>query len=162
MQSRIASVSYAIQAMKTRHNIVVSITFALALLPAYALGAPPFPRAIKALHIEDGGVYSTDWTVYPLRVERTATGSEKPEEMILGVFQDGKEGGFEGVVQISCDQPINSYVTTGNNGLQQFNDVSLKDMMKTEVFPRKLVANIFALFCKGSSLKAADLNMGRD
>jgi len=88
--------------------------------------------------------------------------SQKPEELILGVFEDGKEGGFEGVVQISCDQPINSYLTTGSSGLEQFNDVSLKDMMKTEVFPRKLVANIFVLFCKGSSLKPADLNMSRD
>jgi hypothetical protein len=162
MQSRIASNGCAIQTMKTRHNIVISAALALALLPAYAFGAPPFPRAVKALHIEDGGVYSTDWTVYPLRVERTATSSQKPEEMILGVFQDGKEGGFQGIVQISCDQPIDSYVTTGRNGLQQFDDISLKDMMKIEVFPRKLVANIFALFCTGSSLKAADLNMSRD
>ena len=148
--------------MRTRQYIFASIAFALALLPAYAVGAPPFPRAINVLHIDDGGVYSTDWTVYPLRVERTAMNSQKPEEMILGVFEDGKEGGFEGVVQISCDRPINSYLTTGSSGLDQFNDVSLKDMMKTEVFPRKLVANIFALFCKGSSLKPADLNMSRD
>jgi hypothetical protein len=148
--------------MRTRQYTFASIAFALALLPAHVFGAPPFPRAITALHIEDGGVYSTDWTVYPLRVERTATNSQTPEEITLGVFQDGKEGGFEGVVRISCDRPIESYVTTGTSGLQQFNDVSLKDMMKTEVFPRKLVANIFVLFCKGSSLKPADLNMSRD
>lgn len=148
--------------MKTFKYAFASIACALALNPSYAAGVPPFPDAIKVLHIEDGGVYSTDWTVYPLRAERINMDNHKLEEMMLGIFQDGKEGRFEGFVKIDCDQPITSYVTIGRSGTQQFNDTSLKDMMKSEAFPRKLVVNIFALFCKGSSLNAGDLNMRRD
>jgi len=82
--------------------------------------------------------------------------------MILGLFEDGKEGGFQGIMQIACDQPVTSTVSTGYTGTQQFNKVSLKDMMKSEVLPRKLVSNVFSLFCKDASLTAADLNMNRD
>jgi hypothetical protein len=103
----------------------------------------------------------TDWTVYPIRVEKINMSTQKPEEMVLGLFEDGKDGGFQGIVQIYCDQPVTSFVATGFSGEQQFNGVSLKDIMKSDVFPRKLVSNIFALFCKDSSLNAVDLNMRR-
>lgn len=148
--------------MKAIQYAFASITCALALVSSHALGAPLFPKAITALHIEDGGVYTTDWTVYPIRVEQINVSSRKPEEMILGLFEDGKEGGFQGIVQIYCDQPVTSFVATGFSGKRQFSDVSLKDMMKSEALPRKLVSNIFALFCKDSPLSAVDVNMSRN
>lgn len=148
--------------MRTFRRAFATITCVLALIPCHAFSAPPFHKAVAVLHIDDGGVYTTDWTVYPLRVERIDMTNQKPEEMILALFEDGKEGGFTGVVKIYCDQPVASYVSTGNSGMQQFNDVSLKDMMKSEAFPRKLVENVFKLFCENVSLKAADLNMSRN
>ncbi|OBR46976.1 hypothetical protein [Paraburkholderia tropica] len=147
--------------MKPFQYAFASITCALALASFHAFGAPAFPKAIRVLHIENGGVYTTDWAVYPIRVDKINVGTQKPEEMVLGLFEDGKDGGFQGIVQIYCDQPVTSFVATGFSGQQQFNDVSLKDMMKNEVFPRKLVSNIFTLFCRGTSLNAADLNMSR-
>jgi len=35
-------------------------------------------------------------------------------------------------------------------------------MMKNEQLPRKVVSNIFALFCKGAVLSAQDLNESRN
>jgi hypothetical protein len=134
----------------------------IALASFHAFGAPPFPKALRVLHIKDGGVYTTDWTVYPIRVEEINMSTRKPQRMVLGLFEDGKDGGFQGIVHIYCDQPTTSLVTTGYSGVQQFNEVSLKDMMKSGAFPRKLVSNVFALFCKDSSLNAADLNMSRE
>ncbi|CAB3804415.1 hypothetical protein LMG28614_06029 [Paraburkholderia ultramafica] len=113
------------------------------------------------LHIADGGVYSTDWKVYPIRVGKIVMTSHKPEQMILGLFEDGIGGGFQGIVQIYCDQPVTSFLPTGSSGEQHFNNVSLKEMIKSEALPRKLVNNIFALFCENSSLSPADLNMSR-
>ena len=147
--------------MKRIHYASASIARALAMAAFHAFGAPPFPKAIRALHIEDGGVYTTDWTVYPIRVEKINMSTQKPEQMVLGLFEDGKDGGFQGIVQIYCDQPATSFVATGFSGERQFNGVMLKDMMKSEVFPRKLVSNIFGLFCKDTSLNAVDLNMSR-
>jgi hypothetical protein len=147
--------------MKPLQYAFASIICGLALASFHAFGAPPFPKAIRALHIEDGGVYTTDWTAYPIRVEKINMSTQKPEVMVLGLFEDGKDGGFQGIVQIYCDQPVTSFVATGFSGERQFNEVSLKDMMKSEVFPRKLVSNIFALFCKDSSLNAVELNMSR-
>lgn len=147
--------------MKPLQYAFASITCALALASFHAFGAPPFPKAIRVLHIEDGGVYTTDWTVYPIRVEKLNMNTQKPEEMVLGLFEDGKDGGFQGIIQIYCDEPVTSFVATGFSGEQHFNGVSLKDIMKSDVFPRKLFSNIFALFCKGSSLNAGDLNMRR-
>ncbi|WP_321906142.1 hypothetical protein [Paraburkholderia tropica] len=147
--------------MKRIQYASASIACALALTTFHALASPSFPKAIRALHIEDGGGYTTDWSVYPIRVEKINTSTQKPEEMVLGVFEDGKDGGFQGIVQIYCDQPITSFVATGFSGERQFSDILLKDMMKDEVFPRKLVSNIFRLFCTDSPLNALDINMSR-
>ncbi|MDP9651638.1 hypothetical protein [Paraburkholderia caledonica] len=135
---------------------------ALALISVQASGAPLFPKAMTALHIEDGGVYSTDWRVYPIRVERADIADHKPESMALALFEDGKEGNFEGLMHIDCERPVASFIATGINGDQKFDNVPLRDMMKTDALPRQLISNIFAVFCKGSSLSQADLNMSRD
>lgn len=148
--------------MKYLKCMLSSIGCALALVSLHAYAAPSFPKAIPGLHIEDGGVYSTNWTVYPIRVEQIDMTSRKPQEMVLGLFEDGKEGGFQGIAQINCEQPVASMVTTGQSGAQQFSSVSIKDMMKNDVLPRKLVNNIFAMFCKDANLSAADLNVSRE
>jgi hypothetical protein len=46
--------------------------------------------------------------------------------------------------------------------VRQFNEVALKDMMRSGVFPRKLVSDVFALFCKDSLPNAVDLDMSRE
>lgn len=148
--------------MKSFECVCASVACSFLLVSSHAFGAPPFPKAIEVLHIKDEGVYSTDWTVYPIRVERINLSNRKPEEMILGLFEDGKDGGFEGIVEINCDQPVKSYVSTGSSGVQQFDEVSLKDMMKSDVLPRELVTNVFALFCKDSPLNSANLNISHE
>ncbi len=148
--------------MKSRQFLFASIGCAFALLSAQAFGDSAFPKATEVLHIDDGGVYSTDWTAYPLRVEQVGPDNQRPVQIVLGVFQDGKEGGFQGIVQINCDRPVQSYVNTGTNGVEQFNGVPLKNLMKRATFPRKLVSNLFAVFCTGATLDSAALDMKRD
>ncbi|CAG4892690.1 hypothetical protein R52603_01477 [Paraburkholderia saeva] len=114
------------------------------------------------LHIQDGGVYTTDWTAYPLRMERHDIAGQPKGSMLLALLEDGKDGGFQGILQIDCDQPAESKVTTGNDGLRQYTLVSLKDMMKNDSLPRKVVSNIFAMFCTGANPTPADLNMTRE
>jgi hypothetical protein len=46
--------------------------------------------------------------------------------------------------------------------VQEFNEVALKDTIKSGVLPRKLVSDVFALFCKDSLPNAVDLDMSRE
>ncbi len=114
------------------------------------------------LHVQDGGVYTTDWTAYPLRMERHHIAGQPKGSMLLALLKDGKDGGFQGILQIDCDQPVESEVTTGDDGLRQYTFVSLKDMMRNDSLPRNVVNNIFAMFCTGAKLTPADLNMIRE
>ena len=113
------------------------------LISTSAIAAPSFSNGINVYTSEDGGVYSTTWTGYPMTIESyTGTNLKKPDNLLIALTADGKTSSFRGVLSITCSSPINSTIVSDADYK------SLKEAMADYTLPRPVVNNLFAKFCK--------------
>ena len=101
---------------------------------AIAAPAPGFSNGIEVYESQDGGVYTTTWTAYPMTI--TSYGGPKYDK------PDGKTSAFRGVLSISCLSPTSSHIESDEDYK------SLKEAMADGTIPRPAVNGLFAKFCK--------------
>ena len=110
---------------------------------ATAATKPTFTNGIQVYQSQDGGVYSTTWTAYPMTIESyTGPKLNKPDDLLVALTADGKTSAFRGIIRMSCSSPINSNIVSSENY------TSLKDAMANSTIPRPVVNGLFAKFCK--------------
>ena len=113
------------------------------LVSTSALAAPSFSDGINVYTSQDGGVYTTTWTAYPMTIEGyTGANLKKPDNLLIALTADGKTSSFRGVLSITCSSPINSTIVSDADYK------SLKEAMADYTLPRPVVNNLFAKFCK--------------
>lgn len=114
------------------------------------LAAPIFPKPLNVYTSQDGGVYTTSWTAYPLRITqwRVVNGkaTSKAQVMEYALFADGKMSDFEGIVSIDCGEPKYSHISASNNDGSQYK--SFKDAMLDNTIPREVVSKLSASACR--------------
>lgn len=132
-------------------GVVMKLTYFLSLaflaLPSLvstsALAAPSFSDGINVYTSQDGGVYTTTWTAYPMTIDSyTGANLKKPDNLLIALTADGKTSSFRGVLNISCSSPISSRIESDADYR------SLKEAMADYTLPRPVVNNLFAKFCK--------------
>lgn len=131
--------------MKPTYFLSLSLAFLTlsSLVSTSALAAPGFSNGISVYTSQDGGVYSTSWTAYPMTIESyTGANLKKPDNLLIALTADGKTSSFRGVLRISCSSPINS------NIVSDADYKTLKEAMADYTLPRPVVNNLFAKFCK--------------
>ena len=110
---------------------------------AIAAPAPGFSNGIEVYESQDGGVYTTTWTAYPMTI--TSYGGpkyDKPDGKLVALTADGKTSAFRGVLSISCLSPTSSHIESDEDYK------SLKEAMADGTIPRPAVNGLFAKFCK--------------
>ena len=113
------------------------------LVSTSALAAPSFSDGINVYTSQDGGVYTTTWTAYPMTIEGyTGANLKKPDNLLIALTADGKTSSFRGVLSITCSNPISSNIVSDTDYK------SLKEAMADYTLPRPVVNNLFAKFCK--------------
>lgn len=120
--------------------VFLSLSF---LVSTSALAAPSFSDGINVYTSQDGGVYTTTWTAYPMTIEGyTGANLKKPDNLLIALTADGKTSSFRGVLSITCSNPISSNIVSDTDYK------SLKEAMADYTLPRLVVNNLFAKFCK--------------
>ena len=105
------------------------------LVSTSALAAPSFSDGINVYTSQDGGVYTTTWTAYPMTIEGyTGANLKKPDNLLIALTA--------GVLSITCSNPISSNIVNDTDYK------SLKEAMADYTLPRPVVNNLFAKFCK--------------
>ena len=129
--------------MKPTYFLSLAFLTLSSLVSTSALAAPGFSDGVNVYTSQDGGVYSTSWTAYPMTIESyTGANLKKPDNLLIALTADGKTSSFRGVLRISCSSPINS------NIVSDADYKTLKEAMADYTIPRPVVNNLFAKFCK--------------
>ena len=129
--------------MKPTYFLSLAFLTLSSLVSTSALAAPGFSNGINVYTSQDGGVYSTSWTAYPMTIEGyTGANLKKPDNLLIALTADGKTSSFRGVLCITCSSPINSTIVSDADYK------SLKEAMADYTIPRPVVNNLFAKFCK--------------
>ncbi|WP_201543940.1 hypothetical protein [Psychrobacter immobilis] len=129
--------------MKLTYFLSLAFLALPSLVSTSALAAPGFSDGINVYTSQDGGVYTTTWTAYPMTIESyTGANLKKPDNLLIALTADGKTSSFRGVLNISCSSPINSNIVSDADYR------SLKEAMADYTLPRPVVNNLFAKFCK--------------
>ena len=129
--------------MKSTFLLSIAVLTLSSLISTVAIAAPGFSNGIELYESQDGDVYSTSWTAYPMTI--TSYGGpkyDKPDSKLVALTADGKTSDFRGVVRISCSSPVSS------NIVSDIDYKSLKDAMADGTIPRPAVNGLFAKFCK--------------
>ena len=129
--------------MKLTYFLSLAFLALPSLVSTSALAAPSFSDGINVYTSQDGGVYTTTWTAYPMTIESyTGANLKKPDNLLIALTADGKTSSFRGVLNISCSSPISSHIESDADYR------SLKEAMADYTLPRPVVNNLFAKFCK--------------
>lgn len=129
--------------MKLIYFLSLSFLALPSLVSTSALAAPGFSDGINVYTSQDGGVYTTTWTAYPMTIDSyTGANLKKPDNLLIALTADGKTSSFRGVLNISCSSPISSRIESDADYR------SLKEAMTDYTLPRPVVNNLFAKFCK--------------
>lgn len=129
--------------MKPTYFLSLAFLTLSSLVSNSTLAAPGFSNGINIYTSQDGGVYSTTWTGYPMTIESyTGANLKKPDNLLIALTADGKTSSFRGVLNISCSSPISSHIESDADYK------SLKEAMADYTLPRPVVNNLFAKFCK--------------
>ena len=131
--------------MKPTYFLSLSLAFLTlsSLVSTSALAAPGFSDGVNVYTSQDGGVYSTSWTAYPMTIESyTGAKLKKPDNLLIALTADGKTSSFRGALSITCSSPISSNIVSDTDYK------SLKEAMADYTLPRPVVNNLFAKFCK--------------
>tara|TARA_R110000765_G_scaffold378502_1_gene469411 strand:+ start:540 stop:986 length:447 start_codon:yes stop_codon:yes gene_type:complete len=129
--------------MKSTYLLSLAFLSLSSLVSTSALAAPSFSDGINVYTSQDGGVYTTTWTAYPMTIEGyTGANLKKPDNLLIALTADGKTSSFRGVLSITCSSPISS------NIVSDIDYKSLKEAMADYTLPRPVVNNLFAKFCK--------------
>jgi len=129
--------------MKTTLGMSAALLILSCFVSTTAMAASGFSDGIELYTSQDGGVYSTTWTGYPMTVTSyTGPKYNKPDGKLIAVTADGKTSAFRGVISITCSSPINSNIESSEDYK------SLKDAMADGTIPRPVVNSLFAKFCK--------------
>ena len=129
--------------MKLTYLLSLAFLALPSLVSTSALAAPGFSDGINVYTSQDGGVYTTTWTAYPMTIESyTGANLKKPDNLLIALTADGKTSSFRGVLRISCSSPISSHIVSDTDYK------SLKEAMADYTLPRPVVNNLFAKFCK--------------
>ena len=129
--------------MKPTYFLSLAFLTLSSLVSTSALAAPGFSNGINVYTSQDGGVYSTSWTAYPMTIEGyTGANLKKPDNLLIALTADGKTSSFRGVLSITCSNPISSNIVSDTDYK------SLKEAMADYTLPRPVVNNLFAKFCK--------------
>ena len=129
--------------MKPTYLLSLAFLTLSSLVSTSALAAPGFSNGINVYTSQDGGVYTTTWTAYPMTIESyTGANLKKPDNLLIALTADGKTSSFRGVLNISCSSPISSHIESDADYR------SLKEAMADYTLPRPVVNNLFAKFCK--------------
>ena len=129
--------------MKSTYLLSLAFLSLSSLVSTSALAAPSFSDGINVYTSQDGGVYTTTWTAYPMTIEGyTGANLKKPDNLLIALTADGKTSSFRGVLSITCSNPISSNIVSDTDYK------SLKEAMADYTLPRLVVNNLFAKFCK--------------
>tara|TARA_R110002051_G_scaffold92498_1_gene162198 strand:+ start:32400 stop:32810 length:411 start_codon:yes stop_codon:yes gene_type:complete len=129
--------------MKSTYLLSLAFLSLSFLVSTSALAAPSFSDGINVYTSQDGGVYTTTWTAYPMTIEGyTGANLKKPDNLLIALTADGKTSSFRGVLSITCSNPISSNIVSDTDYK------SLKEAMADYTLPRPVVNNLFAKFCK--------------
>lgn len=129
--------------MKSTYLLSLAFFSLSFLVSTSALAAPSFSNGINVYTSQDGGVYTTTWTAYPMTIEGyTGANLKKPDNLLIALTADGKTSSFRGVLSITCSNPISSNIVSDTDYK------SLKEAMADYTLPRPVVNNLFAKFCK--------------
>ena len=129
--------------MKSTYLLSLAFLSLSSLVSTSALAAPSFSDGINVYTSQDGGVYTTTWTAYPMTIEGyTGANLKKPDNLLIALTADGKTSSFRGVLSITCSSPISSNIVSDTDYK------SLKEAMADYTLPRPVVNNLFAKFCK--------------
>ena len=129
--------------MKSTYLLSLAFLSLSFLVSTSALAAPSFSDGINVYTSQDGGVYTTTWTAYPMTIEGyTGANLKKPDNLLIALTADGKTSSFRGVLSITCSSPISSTIVSDADYK------SLKEAMADYTLPRPVVNNLFAKFCK--------------
>ena len=129
--------------MKSTYLLSLAFLSLSSLVSTSALAAPSFSDGINVYTSQDGGVYTTTWTAYPMTIEGyTGANLKKPDNLLIALTADGKTSSFRGVLSITCSNPISSNIVSDTDYK------SLKEAMADYTLPRPVVNNLFAKFCK--------------
>ena len=129
--------------MKPTYFLSLAFLTLSSLVSTSALAAPGFSNGINVYTSQDGGVYTTTWTAYPMTIEGyTGANLKKPDNLLIALTADGKTSSFRGVLSITCSSPISSNIVSDTDYK------SLKEAMADYTLPRPVVNNLFAKFCK--------------
>ena len=129
--------------MKSTYLLSLAFLSLSFLVSTSALAAPSFSDGINVYTSQDGGVYTTTWTAYPMTIEGyTGANLKKPDNLLIALTADGKTSSFRGVLSITCSNPISSNIVSDTDYK------SLKEAMADYTLPRLVVNNLFAKFCK--------------
>lgn len=129
--------------MKSPFLLSIAVLTFSSLISTVAVAAPGFSNGIEVYESQDGGVYTTTWTAYPMTI--TSYGGpkyDKPDGKLVALTADGKTSAFRGVLSISCLSPTSSHIESDEDYK------SLKDAMADGTIPRPAVNGLFAKFCK--------------
>lgn len=129
--------------MKSPFLLSIAVLTLSSLISTVAVAAPGFSNGIEVYKSQDGGVYTTTWTAYPMTI--TSYGGpkyDKPDGKLVALTADGKTSAFRGVLSISCLNPTSSHIESDEDYK------SLKDAMADGTIPRPAVNGLFAKFCK--------------
>ena len=129
--------------MKSPYLLSLAFLSLSFLVSTSALAAPSFSDGINVYTSQDGGVYTTTWTAYPMTIEGyTGANLKKLDNLLIALTADGKTSSFRGVLSITCSSPISSNIVSDTDYK------SLKEAMADYTLPRPVVNNLFAKFCK--------------
>jgi len=129
--------------MKSTYLLSLAFLSLSFLVSTSALAAPSFSDGINVYTSQDGGMYTTTWTAYPMTIEGyTGANLKKPDNLLIALTADGKTSSFRGVLSITCSNPISSNIVSDTDYK------SLKEAMADYTLPRPVVNNLFAKFCK--------------
>ena len=129
--------------MKSPFLLSIAVLTLSSLISTVAVAAPGFSNGIEVYESQDGGVYTTTWTAYPMTI--TSYGGpkyDKPDGKLVALTADGKTSAFRGVLSISCLSPTSSHIESDEDYK------SLKEAMADGTIPRPAVNGLFAKFCK--------------
>ena len=129
--------------MKSPFLLSIAVLTLSTLISTVAVAASSFSNGIHIYESQDGGVYTTDWTAYPMTIEGyTGSNNKKPDSLLIALTADGKMSDFRGVLLMTCSSPISS------NIVSDVDYKSFKDAMADGTIPRPVVNGLFAKFCK--------------
>lgn len=77
--------------MKSHFLLSIAVLILSSLISTIAVAAPSFSNGIEVYKSQDGGVYTTTWTAYPMTI--TSYGGpkyDKPDGKLVALTADGK------------------------------------------------------------------------